>query len=317
MKTQLIALGSTLAAVAVAVAATVSLHSGAGHPAPALGPAQAAPTGPVNIPAEIAGVVSDNLTAFDSTCGCHPNVAVHYARWGDPPASSRKLAAAMAAAGASPMLEISPTGTTLSAVTADRTDTWLRSYALMVRSLKISVLMSFAPEANGNWYPWGWTHVQPAAEVAAWRHVVTVFRQAGAANARWVWIVNQTWPGAGPLPKLWPGPAYVDMIGIDGYFRKASDTFGSVFVPTITAVRRFAPGTPLLVTETGASPQAGKARAVRELAGGARRYRLDGFVWFDIDQGPTGPSHSDWSLEHAPAALAEYRQDVVTTTKTR
>lgn len=313
MKTQIAAFGATLAAAAIAVGATVSLrHSDAVHVPGRPGPAATATGQPVKrpLPANVTGVVSNDLAAFDSACGCHPNLAVHYARWGDIPDSSRKLVTAMSATGAAPMLEISPSRASLSDITAGKTDTWIRSYAAMVRDLKTPVFLSFAPEANGNWYSWGWQHSRPSAEVAAWRHVVSVFRQVGAANARWIWIINQVWPGSGPLRPLWPGSSYVDEIGIDGYFRTARDTFGSVFAPTIKDVRAVAPGKPVLITETGAAPRAGKKRALAELAKGVRRYKLNGFVWFDIDQGSTSQSHADWSLEHSPSALAAYKAEV-------
>lgn len=313
MKTRIAAFAVTLAAAAIAIGVTASMHHPdavpvSRKPAPTTTPAAAPVARP--LPDRVTGVVSNNLAAFDSTCGCRPNVAVHYARWNDPPSSSQKLASAMTARGAAPMLEVSPFRTSLSDITAGKTDKWIRSYASMVRSLKTPVLLSFAPEANGDWYSWGWKHVQPAAEVAAWRHVVTVFRQSGAVNARWVWIVNQLWPGSGPLDRLWPGSSYVDEIGIDGYFRTADDTFGSVFAPTVKAVRAVAAGKPVLIAETGASPAAGKEHAVTALVNGVRQYRLGGFVWFDIDQGAVTRSHADWSLEHSPTALAAYRAEV-------
>jgi len=311
VKTQLAALGATLAAGAIAIGATVSLHhSGTAHaPGASARIVKAAPVARP-LPKEVTGVVSNNLAAFDAACGCEPNVAVHYARWDDNPDASRKLAISMTARGAAPLLEISPFSTSLKGIAAGKTDKWIREYATMIRDLKTPVLISFAPEANGGWYSWGSGHVQPADEVEAWRHVVSVFRQAGAGNARWVWIVNQLWPGSGDIRALWPGASYVDEVGIDGYFKKATDTFGSVFTPTIKAVRALAPGKPVLITETGASPKTNKSHAVSAIIQGVRQYGLKGFVWFDIDQSATpSNSHADWTLEHAPAALAGFKAD--------
>lgn len=302
---RLTAIIATLIVAALAACGTVALRTGGTFRSPL------APSGPAAraLPASITGIVSNNLAAFDAKCGCRPNVAVHYVRWGEDPPDSQKLASEMITSGASPMLEIAPYGTTLDAIIAGQDDRWLRSYAHMVRSLKSQVLLSFAPEANGNWYTWGWTHSQPSAEVAAWRHVVTLFRASGVDNAHWVWIINQLWPGSGPLPSLWPGARYVDEVGVDGYFRSPSATFTSVFVPTINAVHRLAPGKPVLITETGADPQAGKARAIAALTAGIRQYKLPGFVWFDINQGNDLPSHADWSLDDTPSALAAYRNE--------
>ena len=37
---------------------------------------------------------------------------------------------------------------------------------------------------------WGYRHTSPAAFVAAWRHVVNVFRAQGAYNVTWLWTIN-------------------------------------------------------------------------------------------------------------------------------
>ena len=52
------------------------------------------------------------------------------------------------------------------------------------------MILSFGHEMNGNWYSWGNTNSTPAQFIAAWRHVVTVFRAVGATNVKWLWAVN-------------------------------------------------------------------------------------------------------------------------------
>ena len=53
-----------------------------------------------------------------------------------------------------------------------------------------AVIIGFGHEMNGYWYSWGYRHTSPAVFVAAWRHIVTVFRQQGADNVTWLWTVN-------------------------------------------------------------------------------------------------------------------------------
>jgi hypothetical protein len=43
---------------------------------------------------------------------------------------------------------------------------------------------------NGYWYPWGHKHASPSAWIAAWRHIVTVFRAQGVDDVTWLWTVN-------------------------------------------------------------------------------------------------------------------------------
>jgi len=113
--------------------------------------------------------------------------------------------------------------------------------------------------------------------------VVAVFRAAGATNVRWVWIVDKVFQGSGPLNQLWPGAAYVDQVGIDGYFRKPHDTFASLFDKAIAQIRQFSTK-PILVTETGSNDVAGKVKSLHALAAGVAQYHLTGFIWFDINK---------------------------------
>ena len=122
-----------------------------------------------------------------------------------------------------PLVQIEPTGVSLAAIAAGHYDTYLRSYAAAVKAFGSRVILSFGHEMNGYWYSWGNRHTSPAAFVAAWRHVVTVFRQQGAGNVTWLWTVNVIDARAGiPSPaRWWPGGSYVDMVGIDGYYLPA------------------------------------------------------------------------------------------------
>ena len=99
------------------------------------------------------------------------------------------------------------------------------------------MVIGFGHEMNGSWYPWGYHHVQPATFVAAWRHIVALFASQGALNVTWLWTINDDRPGTGPIKSWWPGQRYVTWVGIDGYYLRPSDTFGSVFGSTIKQVR--------------------------------------------------------------------------------
>ena len=96
---------------------------------------------------------------------------------------------------------------------------------------------------NGDWYPWGYQpHATGRTFVAAWRHIVTLFRALGARNVTWLWtvnIINDAHGGKIPRPsQWWPGNSYVNWVGIDGYYLKPSWKFAPLFGPTIAAVRK-------------------------------------------------------------------------------
>jgi hypothetical protein len=303
MITRLMAVALALIAAAGIVFGAVRLES----------PRQpAAVTTPVtqvrHSPAPVVGIVVYDLNAFEKHCSCEPEVAVHYVHWGQAP--SMALAKLMISDGSGPLLELEPFGVSLASIAAGHEDAYLRRYAAAVKSLRTSVRMSFAPEANGNWYGWGHTHVAPATEVAAWRHVVRVFRKAGATNVTWIWIANTIYRGSGRLAALWPGSAYVNEVGIDGYFLTRVATFDSVFGPTLRDIRAVT-DKPVLITETAAPPVAGQVRVLDQLASALRAYRLAGFIWFDIDQaGQRGLGKADWSMDANAAAVARYGEIV-------
>jgi hypothetical protein len=260
---------------------------------------------PRAFPHKIVGIVSYNVPEFDQTCGCSPNVAVHYLHIGG--STDMSLAESILATGAIPMLELEPYGMSLTRITSGREDAWLLAYARAVRNLGSPVIMSFAPEANGNWYSWGYPHVKPDAVVSAWRHVVDVFRQAKVRNVKWAWIMNVQFTGSEKLSRLWPGDNYVNILGIDGYFTYPS-SFANFFGPTIVEMKQLS-SDPLLITETAAAPSAGKTGALTQLAAGVQQYGLIGFVWFDIRQHGS-ITRQNWSLEDDPPAMNMYRSDV-------
>lgn len=258
-----------------------------------------------------AGIVTFNLPAFVRACSCRPNLAVRYVHWGMPP--DLTVPTMMLASGAVPLVELQPLRVSLSSIAAGREDSWLISWARAIRRLRARVLMSFAPEANGSRYSYGYHHVPAGVFIAAWRHVVTLFARAGAKHVLWVWIMNVESGRNEPLTQLWPGAAWVSAVGIDGYLMGGGAMVQATFGPTIADIRRFT-RKPLLITETAASPAAGKARVVRQLIAIVRRYHLAGFVWFDINF--TLMPHAlaswgnDWRLETDPAALAAFRRAV-------
>jgi mannan endo-1,4-beta-mannosidase len=241
-----------------------------------------------------------NVTAFTTATGVRPSIVTYYSGWGEP--FQARFAATVASAGAVPLVQMQPTGISLTAVASGQYDTYLSSYAEAVRAYGRPVIMSFGHEMNGTWYSWSYGHSSPAAFVAAWRHIVTVFRVVGAENVTWLWTVNIIDAQAGiPAPgPWWPGSSYVTWVGIDGYYTEPSNTFAPLFGPTIIAVRTLT-SDPILISETGVAPAAGQPAKIANLFAGIRSYGLLGFVWFDV------AGMDDWRLT-SPTAIAAFRR---------
>ena len=245
------------------------------------------------------------VTSFTSVAGRRPNITVYYSQWGAP--FRARFATAAARAGAVVLVQMQPWHTSLAAIAAGHWDGYLRRFAAQVRRFGGQVILSFAPEANGQWYPWGWQHTSPAHWVAAWRHVVTVFRDSDAINVTWLWDISGRNRGTGHIRNWWPGPRYVDWIGVDGYYFTPADTFQTVIGSTVRNVRKFT-RKPILVSEVGIGPHAGQAAKLPGLFAGLRRDHLLGLIWFDVAQ-HQGLYHQDWRLD-GPAAVAAFRAGV-------
>ena len=142
--------------------------------------------------------------------------------------------------------------------------------------------------------------------VAAWRHIVTLFRARHAENVTWLWTLQADEPGTGPIASWWPGAKYVTWVGIDGYYYYPSETFFSIFGKTIAEVRALT-GLPVLLSEVAVGPKAGQARKIPDLFAGMRQYGTLGLVWFDIAQ-HHGVYHQDWHIEDNQAAKTAFRR---------
>jgi mannan endo-1,4-beta-mannosidase len=301
----------TLVAVAVVVAVVAAVII---RFAPSDGPAAAHASLPTS-PASYLGVYEHGPpdhyrpdATFAQAVGLQPNLIGYYSGWKEPFKTS--FAETVRGHGAVTILQMDPTDASLWAIAAGGQDGYLRSYADSVRDFGQPVVIGFGHEMNANWYPWGYGHVPPRVFVAAWRHIVTLFRGQGADNVTWLWTIQADEGGTGPIRSWWPGAAYVTWVGVDGYYYRPSDTFATVFGPTIAQVRAFT-RKPVLLSETAVGPRAGQPAKIANLFAGIREYQTLGLVWFDITQ-DDGAYHQDWRIEDSPAAEAAFRRGAAT-----
>lgn len=150
------------------------------------------------------------------------------------------------AAGRIPVVHIKPWSEKRRGLGADRDysfekilagwyDPDLRRYAQAARTFARPIVLDFAPEANGNWYPWsgvfqggrlttGYGNPTladgPERYRDTYRRLVDLFRAEGATNVTWVFHVVgddkplETWNSK---QAYYPGDNYVDWIGVSIY----------------------------------------------------------------------------------------------------
>jgi mannan endo-1,4-beta-mannosidase len=254
---------------------------------------------PAGVPYSYAGV-----TAFTTATGVRPRLVVYYSGWLEPFQAS--FAAAAASAGAVPLVQMDPEGVSVRAIANGRYDSYLSRYAAAVRTYDRPIILSFGHEMNGYWYSWGYQHTSPAMFVAAWQHIVTLFRTLRTQNVTWLWTVNTIHNRANVLSPgpWWPGSSFVTWVGIDGYYFNSSSVFASLFGPTIASVRTLT-HKPILIAETAAAPATGQPAKISDLFAGVHLYGLLGFVWFN------SVHTEDWRLT-GPEAISAFRRGAAT-----
>jgi mannan endo-1,4-beta-mannosidase len=249
-------------------------------------------------PASMAG-----LSAFTAETGITPKWDLYFSGWGEPFQTS--FADDVAREGGVPLVQIEPYNVTMQQISGGSKDEYLIDYAQEVKAYKLPVVLSFGHEMNGNWYPWGWQHVTPAQFIAAYQHVVDVFRAQGADNVTWMWTVNDYADAAtltSPIADWWPGSDYVDWVGIDGHIITSGETFSDVFGPAIADVRKLT-SKPIMIAETAIGPNAGQAAKMGNLFAGVKDDNLIGLVWFNA------PKNEAWQLG-SPAAITAFAEAV-------
>jgi beta-mannanase len=188
----------------------------------------------------------------------------------------------------------------------------LRRWAQGLRDFGGPVMLRFAHEMNGNWYPWaeGVNGNGAGDYVAAWRHVRSVFTSVGTPGVSWVWSPNVPYTGSIPLTGLYPGPDTVDVVGLDGYNFGTSQSWSSwvqpdaLFGPGLQALRALAPGKPVIISETASTELGGsKPDWVRSMVSYlSSQPDVTAFVWFHYLK------ETDWRLDSSAASAAAVRE---------
>jgi mannan endo-1,4-beta-mannosidase len=244
---------------------------------------------------------------FARAVGRQPNLVSYYSGWNEQ--FQTTFADTATSYGATTIVEMDPTKISLARIADGEYDSYLKSFAQEVSAFRHTVIISFGHEMNGFWETWGYRHTPPSTFIAAWRHIVSLFRLQGADNVIWMWQVNSLSSETGPVQEWWPGASYVNWVGISGYYYLPGDTFDNVFNPVLTAVREFT-DKPVLIAETAVGPQAQQVRGIDDLFAGIRFQHVLGLVWFDQHSYGGLYKGEDWRLEDSPAALSAFRREL-------
>lgn len=259
-------------------------------------------------PPRIQGAVIDSdwfndpslIDQFNAKVGAQVRMVMTYDRFGEHGIKQEKVSVPLSK-GATPVLTLEPRVMSLQSITNGDYDVWIDQFANMVaqQSNGKPVMVRFAHEMNGNWFPWG---QQPAAYKAAYRHLHDRI-EAKAPNVIHVWSPNVE----RSLGDYYPGDAYVDWMGLDGYNFDGNKSATQVYNPSYDVLQGLNPNKPVMVAEGASDQYPGKAAWITDLYNTAipnRMPNIRAFVWFDVNK------ERDWRINSSPESLTAYKNAV-------
>jgi len=258
------------------------------------------------------------IQAAAASAGHDPSIVLHYLSFTDE--LQREQLQNVAGLGAMSLLTWEPwdhrVGTVnqptfaLRRIIAGDFDAYILRTARTLRDFQRPVLVNFAHEMNGDWYPWAErvNGNRLGEYVAAYRHIHNLVASTGANNVTWVWNPNVEYPGSQSLTGLYPGHNYVDVIGVNGYNFGTSQSWSSwqnpsqLFGSTLSKVRGLAPGKPLMIGETSSSETGGnKATWISDLFSWLNTQSdVQAVVWFNLNK------ETDWRINSSAASARAF-----------
>lgn len=213
-------------------------------------------------------------------------------------------------------------------IAAGSFDCYLRWFAEGVAAIEGPVLLRFAHEFDGYWFPWGMGRFTntPETFIPAWQHIWEIAKGAEglAPNARFVWS-----PLGCRCPEemlaMFPGEQYVDYLGLTAFnwasFHQDKDGDPIRWQRLAEIVERrlagfdLLPPVPVILTEIGSHYRGGnKATWIRNgYRALIRRFpQVVGAMYFDIDMttlnDPKHPENWLLTLPRDGSALEAYKE---------
>lgn len=214
----------------------------------------------------------------------------------------------------------------LDEILAGKWDAYLQTFGESVQRYGHPVMLRFAHEFNGDWYPWvfdngviGGTVTKPGRWIQAYQYVHDKVVAAGGKNAIWLWSPNVGNGGKNPndITSYYPGDQYVDWIAMDGYNWGTSQNWSSwqsftqVFGPTYDKVVLKYPGKPIMIGEFGCSSTGettghDKPGWITDTFDQLKNNypEIKAFIWFNLNK------ETDWRFSTTPQSAAAFKAGV-------
>lgn len=280
------------------------------------------------------------LQSFETLTGKHHSIYHYYTYWGFGDFNNHRfLVDQIVEYGAIPMLSFmsipgpgnpgcSSNEWNLDSINRGDHDTYLRTFASQIAQYPSQFLFRWGHEMNLNEYSWsgfcnGGNIEATQKFVTAFQRIVTLFREEGATNVKWIWSPSYThWPAEAwnETANYYPGNGYVDWIGVVGYNFGASSiysgnrwtTFTDLFHAFLTDAATRYPRKPVMLADYASTEDDGGDKAVwiSDAFNQMKQYpNLHAIVYFNI----TPPEYSPpmyFKIDSSPDSLNAYQSSI-------
>jgi hypothetical protein len=205
----------------------------------------------------------------------------------------------------------------LSSISEGNHDAYIRSWARSAQSLGVPIVIRFAHEQSTEpgtrpWYPW---QGDPQGYQAAFRHIVALFREAGASNVEFLW--SAMWLNEWAA-QYYPGHDIVDVVGTTTLNHGTGATaewarwrtFDELFAGQYEAALQW--NKPVMITELATAEQGGdKAAWLREcFTSMETKYPLVmGVLLLEVESDREWPI-INWSVASSDEGLSAFREAI-------
>jgi hypothetical protein len=262
----------------------------------------------------------DEVDSFTDSVGRRPATWTIWNDWGGPDSGFPDLTLmnGLAARHITPLIFWQPTDPTTTKlakyayinIREGMFDKYIKHWAQAAKSYGHTILLRFAHEMDGNWFPWSVSKYgnTPKRFVTAWQHVWNIFHRVGATNVKFVWSpLNPCYC----RHNLYPGDKYVGMVGFTA-LNWGSEKGTWTPLRTIVAERmkkiHLLTNKPVIVAELASSDIGGSkagwiARGYEDVY--SRFPQIKAMVYFSVNMS-TITNQPDWRLQTPADALTAY-----------
>lgn len=281
-------------------------------PTPSKTPTATATPAPTSTPIQTTGKVwgaylsggPESIGSFESLVGHSMNISAVFVGWDTDGEFPDYVAPYVKSKGKTLLIYWEQYGTDLDEINSGAFDNYMTGFAADAKAYGGQIILVPFHEMNGNWDPWDGTvgNNTPAKLISAWKRMHGFF--SGVTNVKFGWAVNNvSVPNttANSIDKYYPGDAYVDYVGVDGFnFNDPWQTYDQVFNSAMAKVKVY--NKPVYIFSTASAEGTQKPAWITDFGAKiAADSKIAGWIWFNENK------EQNWLVNSTQASLNAFK----------